>query len=131
MKLINKNRYLLLLISILIFNSCKNQDKINANAIIKIDKKIFNFNQISINDSIKHTFTIKNISEIPLKITKVGTSCGCTTTNYPKGEILKGENADIDILFKPNSIGNIEKSIVVEANTDPTFSVFYIRGNVK
>ncbi len=116
------------LVCLLLLCSCKEKNK--ETPIVEIEEKVFNFGEISMNDSIQHTFIIKNTSDIPLKITEVGASCGCTTSNYTKGEILKNENATIEVLFKPNNTGLTEKSIVVETNTDPPFNVFYIKGNV-
>ena len=105
----------------------------NQNGIAKteIQNKEHSFGKIGLNDSIAHTFYLKNVSNIPLTITKVGTSCGCTTTNYTQGVTGENETASIEVLFKPEQTGIIDKSIVVEANTDPPFIVFYLKGEVK
>jgi len=125
---INKNIIVLIVIFATSLYACKDENK--QPSIIEIGEKEFNFGEISMNDSIQHTFVIKNTSDIPLQITKVGTSCGCTTSEYTKKEVLKNELAMIDVVFKPNKIGLTDKSIVVESNTDPPFNVFYIKGNV-
>jgi hypothetical protein len=73
----------LFLLTILIVQSCKNASESLENpkiATIEILEKEFDFGQVSMEDSASFTFSIKNISKIPFKISKVGTSCGCTTT---------------------------------------------------
>ena len=120
-------RTILLCLILLICTSCNKQKEL---AKIEIKNKNYDFGEISMSDSLTFVFSIKNISETSLKISKVGTSCGCTTTEYTKEPVKIGETATIDMLFKPNEIGYVEKSIVVESNTDPPFNVFYIKGIV-
>ena len=120
----------LLVIMIIILQSCKDSVEKSTIAKVEIIDKEFNFGQISMKDSTSFIFTIKNKSKTPFKISKVGTSCGCTTTKYTKDSINLNEVATIELLFKPNQIGTIEKSIVVEGNTDPPYNVFYIKGDV-
>lgn len=100
-------------------------------AKVQTATKELNFGEITMSDSIVHNFYLKNVSNMPLKISEVGTSCGCTTTSYTRGEIGQNETASVEVLFIPEQIGIIDKSIVVETNTDPPFSVFYIKGEVK
>lgn len=123
------NKYFNTIIVILLFflNSCSRDKNITQ---VEIQQKEFDFGQISLSDSLEVSFSIKNVSKNHLKVNKVGTSCGCTTTKYTKGNILKNETATINVLFKPNQIGHIEKSVVVETNTDPPYHVFYIKGSV-
>jgi len=123
-----KSFFIGLFIAIVVYACNSNQ---NGLAKTEIQNKEHSFGKIGLNDSIVHTFYLKNVSNIPLTITKVGTSCGCTTTNYTQGEIGENETASIEVLFKPEQTGIIDKSIVVETNTDPPFNVFYLKGEVK
>ncbi|MBR9913265.1 MAG: DUF1573 domain-containing protein [Algicola sp.] len=118
------------ILTLIIFQSCKKSTEKSTIAKVEIIDKEFNFGSISMSDSASFIFKIKNISKVPFKISKVGTSCGCTTTEYTRDSIYLNEVATIELLFKPNQIGNIEKSIVVEGNSDPPYNVFYIRGGV-
>jgi len=77
------NHYKVIFVLILIlFQSCKDSTEKSTIAKVEIIDKEFNFGQISMSDSTSFTFKIKNISKVPFKISKVGTSCGCTTTEY-------------------------------------------------
>jgi len=108
--------------------SCNNNVKEFAK--FEIENTQYLFKDLSINDSLSFTFRIKNISKNPLKISKVGASCGCTAVSFTEKSIQKGQNAEVKIIYRPNSIGIKEKSIVVEMNSEPPFQVFYLRGNV-
>lgn len=110
--------------------SCKN--KTQKFAIIK-GKKTFFFDTISIGDTVNHIFEIKNVSNKELKISQIGTSCGCTVAKLLDSVISKNETAKIKIEFiaKKDKIGRINNSIVLEANTNPPYTVLYINGFVQ
>lgn len=46
--------------------------------------------------------------------------------------IEKGAGTSIiaQYIAEPDDVGLIEKSIIIEANTDPTFTVLYLKGKV-
>ena len=111
-----------------------NQDKKSSNAnkaILKLIEKEFDFGEISRTDTINHRFEFSNTGEIPLIIKNVSTSCGCTVPRWHKESILSTKKGFIEIEYVPNSIGQINKSIVVETNTDSSFTVVYLKGVVK
>lgn len=77
-----------------VLTSCKkNQPEI---ALIEAEKE-FDFGTITLNDTVKHVFKIKNISDLPLKISKIGTSCGCTGAILSDFIIDKNEFAEIEV----------------------------------
>lgn len=122
----------LLLIS-LILTSCKNinqQETINKISKIQISPEQVNFGTVKIYDTIFQIFKVKNISSNPLTIDSIGTSCGCTTLKYSKSKILENGEVDITIQFVPEQFGFTKNSIVIDANTDPPFSIVYLKGNV-
>ncbi len=71
-----------------------------------------------------------NISDIPLIIDTLRSSCFCTIGISPKKPILKNDSGLIIINFEPKLgvLGYFEKSIVLSANTRPSFSVITIKG---
>lgn len=85
---------------------------------------------MKIYNTIFQTFKVKNISSNPLTIDSIGTSCGYTTLKYSKSKILENGEIDITILFVPEQLGFTKNSIVIDANTDPPFSIVYLKGNV-
>lgn len=94
--------------------------------------KEFNFGSLKVKDTLKHIYKIKNISETPLKISQIGTSCGCTGAIISDSIIGKNEFAEIEVKFIPKKeqLGKISNSIVIEANTNPPFTTLYLNGFV-
>lgn len=118
-----------LLILLTVFVGCKKSQP--EFALLETDKE-FDFGSITLKDTIKHTFKIKNISNLPLKISEIGTSCGCTGAIVSDSIIEKNEFAEIKVQFIPKKeqIGKITNSIVIEANTNPPFTTIYLNGIV-
>lgn len=120
---------LILTIITLIFFSCSNKDK-TANIYVN---KVINFGLVKVNDTIKKSFLIKNNSSVDLKIKAIKSSCGCTVAKLNDSIIKENESTDLIVEFvaDKDKIGKIKNSIVVEANTDPVFTVLYLIGSVK
>lgn len=125
-----KYKILLSFLITLLLISCK--EKENKYAVLKT-VKTYNFGTISINDTLTHVIDVKNISEKKLEISQIGTSCGCTGAIVSDSIISKNESAKIKVQFIPkkNQIGEINNSIVIEANTNPPYTTIYIKGTVK
>jgi hypothetical protein len=113
----------------LIFFSCNK--KINNLAKIEINKVQY-FGTINVADSIIKTFTLKNLSENFLKIKNLNTICGCTVAKIKDSLIKKNSDTNIiaEYIAESDDVGLIEKSIIIEANTNPVFTVLYLKGKV-
>lgn len=118
-----------LIIILTVFVGCKKSQP--EFALLETEKE-FDFGTITLKDTVKHTFKIKNISEISLKISEIGTSCGCTGAIVSDSIIEKNEFAEIEVQFIPKKeqIGKITNSIVIEANTNPPYTTLYLNGSV-
>ena len=69
---------------------------------LSCEKSVHNFGTIPENGgNVSHIFVLKNESKVPFHITSVVTSCGCTTSEYPKEAIAAGDTACIKISFNP------------------------------
>lgn len=101
-------------------------------ATIQTDKE-FDFGTIAQKDTVNHIFKIQNTSDSPLKISQIGTSCGCTGAIISDSIISKNDFAEIKVRFIPKKeqTGKISNSIVVEANTNPPYTTLYLNGTVK
>lgn len=127
---------------------------ITQNAKVNISEKQFDWGSIQYSGpKATKVFTIKNSGTEPLQLTKVKTSCTCTTAqisidgnNSPLfsmhagspwvGEVAPGKEAQIEIVFDqtfhgPSGVGPIERYITVETNdaNQPNIE-FYLKGNV-
>jgi hypothetical protein len=105
----------------------------NNGKIAKIEaNKIQNFGKIKVGDTITKVYSFKNSSDNILKISHVKTSCGCTVAKLSDSIINLKSKGFIKVKFiaEKDNIGSVEKSIIIEANTDPIFTVLYLKGEV-
>lgn len=114
---------------ILIFASCTQKD--NAIAKIEVDKTQ-NFNTIKAGDTISKTYVIKNVSDNNLEIKQVKSSCGCTIAKIKDSIVEGGSSTKIVATYTADKDveGRVKKSIVIDANTSPRFTVLYLEGKV-
>ena len=128
------NKFYTLLFLLIILGSCKsNNQKNNTIATVKLTKKEHNFGKVHLGDTIRYTFKVKNISKTPFIINEIGTSCGCTTSNYTKTEVNFNEFAEIETMFVPNKekTEKIKESIVIDCNVESGFLTFYLTGEIE
>ena len=78
------------------------------------DTPVYDFGKVLGGSEIKHTFTIKNIGQKPLKIISVTETCACTATILSQDEILPRKVGDIStVLTVPSGNRRIEESLLV------------------
>lgn len=78
------------------------------------DTPVYDFGKVLGGSEIKHTFTIKNIGEKPLKIISVTETCACTATILSQDEILPRKTGNIStVLTVPSGNRRIEESLLV------------------
>ncbi|MCG2692273.1 DUF1573 domain-containing protein [Microgenomates group bacterium] len=74
----------------------------------------------------KAVFTLTNYTPLPLKITRVATSCGCTKAEAEKDELQAYESTKINITFDPavhkddTDLGDLTRTIYI-ATDNPNF----------
>ena len=69
---------------------------------------------------------------MPLEITKVYSSCGCTIPKKPEAPIAPGESGEIQVKYDTNRVGPIRKTITVNSNASETPIVsLKIKGTVQ
>jgi hypothetical protein len=113
----------------------------NPNVTVKADVRSYDWGKIGINDGdVEKTFEIKNDGSEILKLSKVVTSCACTTAQLILGEqksptfgmhtrssyimeVPPGETAQLKVIFipdfhGPNGVGIVSRNVVVATN-DP------------
>lgn len=98
---------------------------------LKFKETAFDFGKAKEHTVVTHTFIITNPSKVPLIIYSVSTTCGCTTTSYPK--LLK-PNQSGKIIVKldtKNNKGYVAKYVVVMANTKEEYHKLSIKGTVE
>lgn len=86
---------------VLIFSANLSYAQNEFGGVIKFDKTIHDFGDILLSDGEQHCkFTYTNISDKPIVVHRVITSCGCTEPEWDKKPLRPGEKGVIDIVFK-------------------------------
>lgn len=102
-------------------------------AVISAEQTSYDFGTIKEADGkVSHTFQIKNDGNMPLVITRVIASCGCTTPEWTKEPIAPGKTGDIKVTYDPSGRpGPFTKTISVYSNGKTGSFILTIRGEVK
>ena len=88
-------RILFLFMTILLATGLASAQK---KAVISAEEVSYNFGAIKESDGkVSHTFVVSNTGDMPLVITRVIASCGCTTPEWPKEPVAPGKNAEIKV----------------------------------
>ena len=89
----------------------------NEAARITFTKSEHPFGDISQGDKVETVFSFKNTGALPLVLTNVSVTCGCTAPSWPREAIAPGEEGEIVVQF--NSTGKMglqNKVITVYSN---------------
>ncbi|NNE28096.1 MAG: DUF1573 domain-containing protein [Saprospiraceae bacterium] len=77
------------------------------------------------------SFPFKNITEEPITVDNVRTTCGCTAPNWDFAPILPGEIGKIDIEYDAKKPGYFYKKIKVFFSGQRRAEILVIEGEVK
>ena len=101
-------------------------------AVIKFDKEEHNFGTLLQGEVVTYSFHFTNTGNMPLIISEVGSSCGCTVGDYPRKPIEPGKTGDIKVSY--NSAGHHgfqSRFLTVMSNTNPAKTTLRIKGTVQ
>ncbi len=99
---------------------------------LKFDDIVHDFGKVHEADlEVSHMFKFQNISTTALVITKVETSCGCTTPTWSKDTIPPGGIGFVRAIFSTEGkSGDFQKYLYVYVNRPDYFATLSIKGNV-
>ena len=101
-------------------------------AVITFDKTEYDFGKILQGEVVSYTFRFTNTGNVPLIITGVDKSCGCTASEYPNEPIAPGEGGNIKITYDSKGhFGFQTKSVVVVSNAMPATTTLRIKAEVR
>ena len=75
-------------------------------------------------------FEFTNTGNVPLVITDVSSSCGCTIPKKPEEPIPPGGTGEIEVKYDTQRVGPIRKTITVYSNADVPAKSLKIKGKV-
>jgi len=131
--------YSIAFVFVFLLASCTNQagskqsntDVKNGVAVLAFEKMEHNFGTVIEGEKVIYAFRFTNKGNVDLKLTSVGTSCGCTASDYPHNPIKPGETGKIQITFNSaNRLGMQHKKVTIRANTNPEFTVLNVYAQV-
>lgn len=96
----------------------------------KWEKTTHNFGKIEQGKPVSTEFIFTNTGSIPLVISNVKGSCGCTVTDYAKEPIAPGKQGNVKATFNAVASGSFHKSIRVMANVEGGLETLFIKGEV-
>lgn len=101
-------------------------------AKIAFDTTQYDFGEIlEVDGPVSHDFMFTNNGTLPLVISKVQPSCGCTTPEWTKEPIVPMNIGLIKVTYNPkNRPGPFSKTISVYSNAETPTVVLHIKGNV-
>ena len=92
------------LLTLLLLSLCGTafaQEELNSALVFETYE--WDFGQINEADGVvQHTFRFTNISNNPIQIDNVATSCGCTTVLYSTQPVAGGEYGELTVAFDPS-----------------------------
>lgn len=98
-------------------------------AEFKFEAETHDFGKIPLNKPAVYTFNFTNTGDLPLIISKIETTCGCTVGEYTKTPVKKGEKGFVKVTMTPSGLAlPFNKAITVTSNARTTTKVLYVKG---
>lgn len=88
------------------------------------------FGQVRQGYPVKFVFKFKNITQEPVLLETVRTTCGCTAAKWPEEVILPGETGEILIEYDAFKSGDFRKKIRVFFDKQRKPEMLWIAGSV-
>lgn len=124
-----RNLILTLLLSIISLSNILAQDENGPS--IKFTESKHDFGDIIHGDVVEHHFEFSNTGNIPLVISNIITTCGCTAPTWPKEPIKPGEGGKIKIVFNSTGkIGRQNKVVTILSNSVKQKDRLFIMANI-
>ncbi len=111
-------------------NQTQNPTNIESQAEITFEKLEHDYGEVKQNGNGVCEFKYTNTGSVPLVLSKVRSSCGCTVPKWSKEPLMPGQSASITVKYNTSSVGPINKSITVESNAKTSRVRLLIKGKV-
>ena len=100
--------------------------------VITFEKTTHDFGKINEADGrVTTVFEFTNEGMVPLVLTNVRASCGCTTPKWTREPIEPGQKGNITVTYNPNGRpGRFQKTVTVTSNASEATTKLYIKGEV-
>ena len=109
------------------FNASAQNDQ---KAEFKFNEEKHDFGKIAQGTPVTTVFEFTNVGTVPLNLTEVNPTCGCTIADYTKTPVLKGAKGSIKITYNAAVVSAFNKTIVVTSNAKTPTKYLNIVGEV-
>ncbi|MBL7859187.1 MAG: DUF1573 domain-containing protein [Cyclobacteriaceae bacterium] len=99
-------------------------------AVFHWSSTTIDFGKIPVGKPVTHQFTFTNEGNVPLVISSVQASCGCTVAEYSKEPIAPGGQGFVKATYNAAKAGVFTKTVSVNANTEEGVVQLFIKGEV-
>ena len=99
-------------------------------AKIEFEESVIDYGEIAKGSDGVRVFKFKNTGEVPLIISRVYSSCGCTIPKQPEEPVKPGEMGEISVKYDTKRVGPIRKTITVYSNAETPTVAIKIKGRV-
>ncbi len=123
-------KYFILFIMILSSFQLEGQEH-KAQAEMMFKDTLHIFGKIWYQGNAEYDFVFKNTGKLPLIISDVKSSCGCTVPEWSKEPVLPKEKGVIKVKYDTKRIGEFYKIITVYSNALNSPVKLYVQGNVR
>lgn len=127
----------MLLLSAMVLAGCGSkkdkgtESKDQNNSKIEFESTTFDFGKIEYASDGTCRFIFKNVSDEPLIINVVRTSCGCTNPEWPKDPLKPGDQGEIKVTYNTKIPGSFQKNVTVFCNAVNSPVKLLIKGEVQ
>lgn len=123
-------KIVLLILAFWSFNQLNAQTENKEKPVIEFEKTTHDFGKVWSGTQVAYEFVFVNKGKVPLIISSVQPSCGCTTPEWPKEPILPGQKSKIKAMYNSGAYqGPFAKSITVNSNVGVA-TTLVIKGEV-
>lgn len=98
-------------------------------ADFKFDTETYDFGKIALDKAVVYTFNFTNQGELPLIISKVEPTCGCTVGEFTQTPIKNGEKGFIKVTVKKSGVPMpFNMAVTISSNARTPTKVLYLKG---
>lgn len=97
---------------------------------IVFEETMHDYGDIELGGDGNYTFVFKNKGKLPLFLSQVRSSCGCTIPEWPREAIGPGKTGTIKVIYDTKRAGTFSKTITVKSNAANSTVILQIKGNI-
>ncbi|MBQ8959292.1 MAG: DUF1573 domain-containing protein [Bacteroidales bacterium] len=116
----------------LVTNPKSATEKSDKQAAIEFDKEEHDFGTLLQGEVVSYSFHFTNTGNVPLIISQVTSTCGCTVGDYPREPIAPGKSGSVKATYdSAGHHGFQSRTLTVMSNTIPAKNTLVIKGKVQ